>query len=87
ISGHIIDTIEIIKLIYKDNNYTLWFQVKNMNLLKYIFYKGFICIDGISLTVGDVIKNQFCVHLIPETLSRTTIKNKKIGDLVNLEID
>ncbi|MDE5285835.1 MAG: riboflavin synthase, partial [Buchnera aphidicola] len=86
ISGHIIDTIEITKVINQGNNYTLWFHVRNARLLKYIFYKGFICIDGISLTVGDIIKNEFCVHLIPETLVRTIIKNKINGDLVNLEI-
>ncbi len=35
--------------------------------MKYILYKGFIGIDGISLTVGEVTPTRFCVHLIPET--------------------
>ncbi|SUC26739.1 Riboflavin synthase alpha chain [Providencia rustigianii] len=55
--------------------------------MKYILHKGFVAIDGISLTVGDVINNRFCVHLIPETLARTTLGKKRLGDKVNIEID
>lgn len=44
--------------------------------MKYILYKGFIGIDGISLTVGEVTPTRFCVHLIPETLERTTLGKK-----------
>lgn len=47
--------------------------------MKYILYKGFIGIDGISLTVGEVTATRFCVHLIPETLQRTTLGAKKTG--------
>jgi len=39
------------------------------------------------LTVGDVTKSKFCVHLIPETLERTTLGAKKFGQKVNIEID
>ena len=38
--------------------------------MKYVLHKGFIGIDGISLTIGEVVNNRFCVHLIPETLDR-----------------
>lgn len=54
--------------------------------MKYILYKGFIGIDGISLTVGEVTATRFCVHLIPETLQRTAT-GAKLGDRVNIEID
>ena len=54
---------------------------------KYVLYKGFIGIDGASLTVGEVKDNQFNIHLIPETLAITTLDCKKIGDEVNIEID
>lgn len=87
ISGHIINTAEISKISKSDNNYIVWLKIKNRLLMKYIFYKGFICIDGISLTVSDIVKNEFCVYLIPKTLSSTTIGNKKNGSLVNVEID
>ena len=55
--------------------------------MKYILHKGFVGIDGISLTVGDVTKTKFCVYLIPETLERTTLGAKTFGDRVNIEID
>ncbi|CAL4319409.1 riboflavin synthase subunit alpha [Buchnera aphidicola] len=87
ISGHIMNTVKIFKILKLDNNYILWCQLQDDHLSKYIFYKGFICLDGISLTVNDIFKNTFCVSIIPETLSSTTIGNKKIGDLVNIEID
>jgi len=55
--------------------------------MKYILHKGFIGIDGISLTVGEVTASRFCVYLIPETLQRTTLGNKKLGQRINIEID
>lgn len=54
---------------------------------KYITSKGYVGIDGISLTIGDVSEDHFDLHLIPETLRLTTIGEKQIGDAVNLEID
>ena len=54
---------------------------------KYIASKGYVGIDGISLTIGDVSEDHFDLHLIPETLRLTTIGEKQIGDAVNLEID
>ena len=54
---------------------------------KYIVSKGYVGIDGISLTIGDVSEDHFDLHLIPETLRLTTIGDKQVGDAVNLEID
>ena len=54
---------------------------------KYIVSKGYVGIDGISLTIGDVSEDHFDLHLIPETLRLTTIGEKQVGDAVNLEID
>jgi len=54
---------------------------------KYIVTKGYVGIDGISLTIGDVNDDGFDLHLIPETLRLTTIGEKVVGDAVNLEID
>ena len=54
---------------------------------KYLVSKGYVGIDGISLTIGDVTEDQFDLHLIPETLRLTTIGDKQVGDAVNLEID
>jgi riboflavin synthase len=56
-------------------------------IMKFIQEKGFIAIDGISLTVGKVSAQSFALHLIPETLRLTTINYKSEGDYVNVEID
>ena len=57
------------------------------DLERYLVPKGSITVDGISLTVVDVEPESFTVSLIPETLARTTLGFKQVGDLVNLEVD
>ncbi|PIF22359.1 MULTISPECIES: riboflavin synthase subunit alpha [Pantoea] len=86
-SGHIMTTAEICKIIQSENNREIWFKLQDASQIKYILHKGFVGIDGISLTVGDVTKSKFCVHLIPETLERTTLGAKRLGQKVNIEID
>ncbi|CAM3793769.1 riboflavin synthase subunit alpha [Xenorhabdus thuongxuanensis] len=86
-SGHIITTAEIAKIFTSENNHEIWFRIHDKQLMKYILHKGFVGIDGISLTIGDVVNNRFCVHLIPETLARTTLGKKRLGEKVNIEID
>ena len=86
-SGHIMTTAEIVKIVSSENNKEVWFKLQDASLSKYVLHKGFIGIDGCSLTIGDVSGNKFCVHLIPETLQRTLLGVKKIGSQVNIEID
>jgi len=86
-SGHIMATAEVAKILTSENNRQIWFKISDPALMKYILYKGFIGIDGISLTVGEVTASRFSVHLIPETLQRTTLGKKKLGHRVNIEID
>jgi len=86
-SGHIMTTAEIYKIIQSEHNREVWFKIQDPMQMKYILHKGFVGIDGISLTVGDVTKTKFCVYLIPETLERTTLGVKTFGDRVNIEID
>ena len=57
------------------------------DLTRYLVPKGSITVDGISLTVVDVLESSFTVSLIPETLARTTLGFKQPGDQVNLEVD
>ena len=59
------------------------------NLKKYIVNQGSICVDGVSLTVGQINDetNQMTLWLIPETLAKTTLGEKLAGDPVNLEVD
>ena len=58
-------------------------------LAKYIVNQGSICLDGVSLTVGEIndANNVVTVWLIPETLERTNLATKQAGDLINVEVD
>ncbi|HHG8772035.1 TPA: riboflavin synthase subunit alpha [Raoultella planticola] len=86
-SGHIMTTAEVVQILRSENNRQIWFKVQDPTSMKYILYKGYIGVDGISLTVGEIVQDFFCVHLIPETLQRTTLGSKNLGDQVNIEID
>ena len=85
-SGHILCTAVVSRVIDSENNHQLWFRIP-APWRKYLFTKGYIGIDGISLTIGEVAGDEFCVNLIPETLQRTNIGGRKAGARVNIEID
>ncbi|TCK01776.1 riboflavin synthase alpha chain [Volucribacter psittacicida] len=87
LSGHVFCTAEVSQIISSENNYQLWLTLPEQEMMKYILTKGFIAVDGISLTIGEVKQQAFCVNLIPETLNRTLIGTREIGDKVNIEID
>ncbi|KOE66315.1 riboflavin synthase [Aggregatibacter actinomycetemcomitans] len=87
LSGHVYCTAEIIERLPSENNLQIWFKLPNKEVMKYVLTKGFIAVDGISLTIGEVREQSFCVNLIPETLHRTLIGKKAEGDKVNIEID
>ena len=56
-------------------------------LTKYVVNQGSITIDGVSLTVGSILKNEVTLWLIPETLANTNLSDKTSGDQVNVEVD
>ncbi len=85
-SGHIIATAEVIRVVESENNHQVWLRTP-VALAKYLFPKGYIGLDGISLTIGDVRGAEFNVNLIPETMERTNIGARRRGDRVNIEID
>ncbi len=86
VMGHV-DTVGTIQEIRTTpNNKTVLIQ-HEPQWHKYMVPKGWITIDGISLTVVDVEKDHFSVCLIPETLSRTTLGFKEVNHFVNLEFD
>jgi len=85
-SGHILFTAQVTEVINSENNCQIWFEIPEL-YKKFIFSKGYIGIDGISLTIGEVKNLQFNVNLIPETLQRTNIGSRKPGDRINIEID
>lgn len=86
VSGHIDGTGEILDIRRDDN--AVWYTVAaKPNLLRYIVEKGSITIDGISLTVAYVDESCFKVSIIPHTQQVTSLHDRKIGDIVNLECD
>ncbi|QJC28074.1 riboflavin synthase subunit alpha [Enterobacteriaceae endosymbiont of Plateumaris braccata] len=87
VSGHITDVATIIKVTNYINSKTIWLKPYHQSQMKYIFQKGSICIDGISLTIDKVYINQFSINLIPETIIKTVLASKKINQSVNIEVD
>jgi len=86
-SGHISTTATIDQIIDTPNNRTIWFKLPYDDAMKYILAKGYIGVDGCSLTIGEVEADRFSVHLIPETLNRTLFGQRNVGESVNIEFD
>ena len=84
--GHVDGVGTIIGKIKQKNQTKLWIRI-DRKLMKYVVLKSSIAIDGISLTVVDVLKDRISVALIPHTLAVTTLGIKSNGDKVNVEID
>lgn len=86
LSGHIHDQVEIVEIDRPDNNCILWFEVPEQ-WMKYLLPKGFVALNGASLTIGEIKENRFNVFLIPETLAQTTFGEARTGWKINLEVD
>jgi riboflavin synthase len=56
-------------------------------LARYLARKGSIAVDGVSLTINALIESEFVVNLIPHTLRATSLRDLRVGDAVNLEVD
>ena len=85
VSGHVHETGTVDEVAIGDE-YILRISFSN-NLSKYLFKKGYVAINGASLTIKDKEENHLTVALIPETLQATNLKNLIKGDKVNLEAD
>ena len=86
LSGHIMATGTVDRRTVVGEGVDLQIGVP-ADLMKYINEKGYIALNGASLTVGTVSERAFIVHLIPETLRLTTFDSAQVGDGINLEID
>ncbi len=86
VTGHVDQVSAIKKIIAKKNLIELQIGLTK-GLAKYFVPKGSVCVDGVSLTVGEVAKDYFSVYLIPFTKKVTTLGHKKVGDKVNVETD
>ena len=86
VSGHI-DGIATLSGREQAGQFTRLVFSAPAELLRYIIEKGSVAIDGISLTVNTVTARDFSVMIIPHTLEKTTLNEKKIGGQVNIEND
>ena len=86
ISGHVHFAGKIKKISCKDTSKDMAVAFPK-KYREYIFEKGYIGVNGCSLTIGKVNKDNFYIHLIPETLSVTNLDNLELNSAVNIEID
>jgi len=87
IQGHVDTVAKIRKISFIDKSWIIKFEILDKKLNKYLIQKASISINGVSLTIANIYKNFFEINVIPHTLLLTNLKNLKINDLVNVELD
>ena len=86
VSGHI-DDVGIISSWRDEGDSSMMFVSAPPDVMRYVVFKGSICVDGISLAIANRLETEFEIALIPHTKQVTTIGKKQIGDRVNIEVD
>ena len=86
VQGHIDSVGKIKKILIVDKTWIVTFKIANI-YKKYLMDKASIAVNGVSLTISKVYKNQFEVNIIPHTLKLTNLTKLKKGNSVNLEFD
>ncbi|MHB8930149.1 MAG: riboflavin synthase [Melioribacteraceae bacterium] len=86
VQGHVNGLGIITRLIKLGENYSLEVDIPN-EIAKYVVDEGSITIDGISLTVAKIIDKKITISVIPHTWNNTNLRQRKIGDRVNIETD
>ena len=86
VQGHVDGTVKILDIISMEDSAVWHFNIPE-KLQSFLVDKGSICLDGISLTIVEKFDQYFTVALIPHTLSVTTWGQKRVNDLVNIEVD
>ena len=85
--GHVDTTAKIKKKIIIKNSWFLRLEINNKKIKKFLIDKASISINGVSLTISNVSKNYFDLNIIPHTLKLTNLKDLRVNDLVNVELD
>lgn len=85
VQGHV-DGCGVVTRLERHGEWRTWLRAPK-SLLPFIVKKGSIALDGVSLTVAEVLDDEFCVALIPATLERTTLSRRGPGDRINIETD
>jgi len=86
VSGHVDGVARVDDRQYRGKAIEFWLTAP-VNLARYIAHKGSITIDGVSLTVNEVIGTRFRLTIVPHTAGETTLVDLKVGDTVNIEVD
>lgn len=86
LSGHIMQTVAVLEVTDTEHNRVVWFE-RPEAIAEFILDKGFIALNGCSLTIAEVEEERFAVYFIPETRDVTTFGEVRVGDLINLEVD
>lgn len=88
VQGHVDGVAKVLRITV-DKEWTRMDISVPGHLMKYVVSQGSICVEGVSLTVGELNDeaDQVSVWLIPETLAKTNLSRKSIGDLLNVEVD
>lgn len=87
VQGHVDTTAFIRKITLNEKTWIIKFSLQNKKLFKFIVEKASISINGVSLTVSKVQKHFFEISVIPHTLKSTNLKNLKLKNIVNVELD
>ena len=85
--GHVDTVANIKKIIFLDKTWLIRLKINDKKFNKFLVDKGSISINGVSLTISKVLNNFFEINVIPHTLKLTNLKNLKINDAVNVELD
>jgi riboflavin synthase len=88
VQGHVDGVAEVVA-ISADSQWTRMDISIPKELMKYVVAQGSICVEGVSLTVGELNDpaDQISVWLIPETLANTNLSQKQVGAALNIEVD
>ena len=87
IQGHVDTTAKVKMINFIDKAWVLKLNLKEKKFLKFLEEKASISINGVSLTISKISKNNFYLNIIPHTLKLTNLKSLKLNDLVNVELD
>jgi riboflavin synthase len=85
--GHVDTVAKVNKITIIDKTWLVKFNIENKIFSKYLVEKASISINGVSITLSKVKKNYFTINIIPHTLKLTNLKDLKIDDTVNVELD
>ena len=85
--GHVDTTAKVKKILLIDNSWILKLEFKNRKLIKHLEEKASISINGVSLTISKISNKNIILNIIPHTLKLTNLKNLRLNDIVNVELD